>query len=248
MLGRRTLIVAIALLLGLAAGGASYEYLHTVQQRAYDNAKLIDVYVAKGTIPKGVSGSAAVSAGLITKSRIPTQFRPAGAVTDLASINSEVALADISNGEVVSSSLFATPIVQAGAAAQTIPAGDVALTISADQVHGVAGLVQPGDQVDLLVQLTNGQESVLYQNVPVLAIGSTVAQHNTSGTTATATTSSNLVTFAVPLDAAARIALVANGGGGASNIYMALVPPNNKPQPFANVAPDNLFSNGPVPK
>lgn len=248
MLGRRSLIVAIALVLGLAAGGASYAYLHSVQQRAYHNAKLTDVYVAKGIISHGVSGAAAISAGLIVKAQMPQQFRPTSAVTDLATIRNELALADITSGQVISSTLFAPPIVTAGTTAQAIPAGDVAITISVDQVHGVAGLVQPGDQVDLLVQQPN-QEALLYQNVPVLAIGSTVVQHGSSSATGTpaAAASSSLVTFAVPLDAAARIAFI-ESGGGATNFYMALVPPGNQPQPFTNVTPQNLFSAGPTPK
>lgn len=246
MLGRRSLIVAIALILGLAAGGASYAYLHSVQQRAYHNAKLVDVYVAKGTIAKGVSGAAAIGAGLITKAQMPEQFRPTAAITDLATIRNEIALADITSGQVVSSTLFASPIVTASTAAQAVPAGDVAITISVDQVHGVAGLVEPGDQVDLLMQ-NSGQEAVLYQNVPVLAIGSNVAHVGTSASgTAASSASGSLVTFAVPLDAAARIAYVESAG--ATSFYMALVPPGSQPQPFANVTAQNLFSNGPTPK
>ncbi|MHB1855423.1 MAG: Flp pilus assembly protein CpaB [Acidimicrobiales bacterium] len=239
----------LALVLGVAAGGASYAYLHSVQQRAYHNAQLIDVYVAKGTIPKGASGAQALSAGLIVKAQIPTEFRPASAVTDLATISSEVAQATITNGQVVSSSLFAAPVAQTGgAAASAIPAGDVAITISVDTVHEVAGLVQPGDQVDLLVQRNDGSEYVLYQDVPVLAIGASVAQPATAASVPAAAAASNLVTFAVPLDAATRLAMVESGTGGVSNIYMVLVPPNSHPSSFRSLAPRDVIPTGPTPQ
>lgn len=251
MRGRRSVIVAVALVLGVVAGGAAYAFLHNVQQRAYNGAKLADVYIASGTIPKGATGAAAVGAGLITKTQIPAKFRPAGTVTDLASIQGQVALADIPTGQVVVGGLFASPSAVAGTAAQSIQKGDVALTVSVDPVHGVAGLPQPGDQVDILVSLNHGtQEAFLYQNVPVLAVGTALANRPTQATATAATTgsgpatggqasgqaagsapapSSNLVTFAVSPDAAARIAFAQQGGGGVDGIYLALVPPGNTP-------------------
>ncbi|HET6811204.1 MAG TPA: Flp pilus assembly protein CpaB [Acidimicrobiales bacterium] len=248
MRGRRSVIVAVALVLGVVAGGAAYAFLHNVQQRAYNGAKLADVYVASGTIPKGATGAAAVGAGLITKSEIPAKFRPAGTVTDLATIQAQVATADIPTGQVVVGGLFASPAAVAGTAAQSIPKGDVAITVSVDPVHGVANLPQPGDQVDILFTHNHGsQEAFLYQNVPVLAVGTTLANHPTQATATAATTGaggqaaggqaaapapapvSNLVTFAVPPDAAARIAYVQEGLNGDGGLYLALVPPGNAP-------------------
>lgn len=266
MRGRRSVIVAVALVLGVVAGGAAYAFLHNVQQRAYNGAKLADVYVASGTIPKGATGAAAVGAGLITKTQIPAKFRPAGTVTDLAAIQGQVATADIPSGQVVVGGLFASPAAVAGTAAQTIPKGDVAITVSVDPVHGVAGLPQPGDQVDILVSLNHGlQEAFLYQNVPVLAVGTALANRPTQATATAATTgaggqaggqagnqaaasapapapSSNLVTFAVPPEAAARIAFAQEGGGGVDGIYLALVPPGNAP-----VAPPAIGSANVIP-
>lgn len=249
MRGRRSVIVAVALVLGVVAGGAAYAFLHNVQQRAYNGAKLADVYVASGTIPKGASGAAAVGAGLITKSQIPAKFRPAGTVSDLATIQGQVATADIPTGQVVVAGLFASPATVAGTAAQSIPKGDVAITVSVDPVHGVANLPQPGDQVDILFSRHGVQEAFLYQNVPVLAVGTTLANHPTQATATAATTgtggqaaggqaagsapapapASNLVTFAVPPDAAARIAYVQEGLGGDGGLYLALVPPGSPP-------------------
>ena len=46
----------------------------------------------------------------------------------------------------------------------------MAVTASVDQVHGVADFPLPGDKVDLMVAL-NGTETLLLQNVSVIAVG-----------------------------------------------------------------------------
>lgn len=256
MRGRRSVIVAVALVLGIVAGGASYAFLHSVQQRAYNGAKLTDVYVANAPIGQGITGAAAVGGGLIKKTQIPAKFEPAGAVTDLAAIQNEVATSNIPAGQVVVGGLFASPSTTAGTAAQDIPKGDVAITVSVDPVHGVAGLIQPGDQVDVLVTAANA-ETYLYQNVPVLAVGTALVNRSQATVTAAQTPaaapapapSSNLITFAVPPDAAARIAFAqsgsGSGGSGGNNLYLALVPPGSAPSAVppainaANLIPAN---------
>lgn len=257
MRGRRSVIVAVALVLGVVAGGASYAFLHSVQQRAYNGAKLTDVYVADATIGRGVTGAAAVGGGLIKKTQIPAKFEPAGTITDLAAIQSEVATSDIPAGQIVVGGLFASPASTASTASQDIPKGDVAITVSVDPVHGVAGLIQPGDQVDILIGTPPG-ETYLYQNVPVLAVGTTMVNRSPATVTSAQTPaaapapapSSNLITFAVPPDAAARIAYAQNNGGGSGNstLYLALVPPGSTPSATPPVInPSNLIPASRIP-
>lgn len=251
---RRLIVVAAALTLGAAAGGGAYVYLNGVQNRAYHDARLVEVYVADGTIPQGTTGLAAIDAGLIKKEQVPRRFEPAHAIGDLAAIRNDVAATAIPPQQVVVDGLFVQQGFTGGTAARMIPKGDVAITISVDQVHGVAGLVQPGDDVDLLVQLANGrQEAYLFQNVPVLAIGSTLAapgspSSSTGTSSGTPASPSGLVTFAVPPTAAARIALAASGAGGVTgSIYLALVPPGNQPTVLPAISSGNLLPVGPTP-
>ena len=94
---------------------------------------------------------------------------------------------------------------------QLIPAGEVAVTASVDQVHGVANFPVPGDKVDLMVTL-NDAETLLLQNVSVLAIGQSTTSNSTpavAGTTATTLpNTSGLFTFEVSPVNAEKIALV----------------------------------------
>jgi Flp pilus assembly protein CpaB len=246
MTPKRTVVVAVAVAVGVLASVLSYVFLNGAQQRAYHNAKLVTAYVVAKPIPRTLTWADAVNGGYIQKKRVPAEFRPSAAVTSLTSLNGKEADAPFSVGQVVVSSMFVSPTAAANTFSQIIPTGDVAVAISVDQVHGVAGLPVPGDKADLLITL-NGNEDSLLQNVPILAIGqSTTANTNTSAQSATETASSTpssnssgLVTFAVKPSDAARIALAEQQS---MDIYMLLVPPGNPVASIPSVTPGNVLS------
>ncbi len=238
----RTVVVAAAVGVGLLASVLSYVFLNGAQQRAYNNAKLVHAYVIAKSVPRTLSGADAVNGGYIVQKEIPAEFRPSTAVTSLGSIAGKEAVAPFSPGQVLVSSMFASPLVAANTFSEQIKPGDVAVTVSVDQVHGVAGLPVPGDHVDLLVSVNNA-EQLLLQNVPILAIGQTTAQGAAQGaaTTTSATTTSGLFTFEVAPSDAERIALAQQQNLG---IYMLLVPPGNPVVNVPGVDPGNVL-NGP---
>jgi pilus assembly protein CpaB len=233
MSARRTLILIVALAIGTVAAVSSVLYLNSVQSRANGNARLVRVYKVSSTIPKGTTGDYAIGHNLIVTSSIPDKFFPQTAVTDLSEIKGKVAPLDLAAGQILVENQFVEPSVAHTSFSTTnVPAGQVAITISVDGVHGVAGLVVPGDKVDLMgfFTPTNSQDPngvsahFFYQNVNVIAIGATAAP--TAGNTAPVTNpGSGLFTFAVPPEAAERIVLASQK----NSIYMALVPPDNAP-------------------
>ena len=119
----------------------------------------------------------------------------------------------------------------------------MALTVSVDQIHGVAGFPVAGNKVDLFITL-NGTETVLLRNVSILAAGTnTPSQGATAQGSTTATTtpinSSGLYTFEVtPVDAE-RVALAEQDGLG---IYMALVPPGSSQATLPPVSQGDIAS------
>jgi len=204
-----------------------------------------------------MSGSAALRAGLISQSQVPVKFRPIKAVTDTTTITTGVAQNDIPAQQVIVNGLFAVPGSTGGTAAQLIPKGDVAISISVDQVHGVAGLVEPGDNVDMLVQVSpgsgsaNSREAYLYQDVPVLAVGSATTSPGAAPASGAAAQAqpSGIYTFAVPPPAAARIAMAQSGAGGVTgSIYLALVPPGNAANTQVPISSQNLLPSNPTPR
>ena len=236
---KRTLIVAVALVAALLAAFANYAYLNSVQDRAYKDAELLKVFVVRKDIPKGLPGEQALQEEFVASGEIPREFRPATALTDVATIRGKVALNTLSVGQVVVEGMFVDPKVAQITFSQRIPAGKVAITVSVGILEGVGGLLVPGDKVNLLVNDTAANKRVLFQNVDILAIGATPAPQ--AGDTAPAVNpGSNLITFAVPPLAASKILV-------AGSLYLTLVPPDNQPVDVPPVNPGNLFTGGLTP-
>jgi pilus assembly protein CpaB len=259
---RRTVILIAAVLIGAIAAYALYNYVNGVEDRAYDNAKRVQVFVVKQPIAKGTPGDQAVGDKLIQAGQIPQEFRPATAITDTAVLDGKVALTNLVPGQVVVDGMFVDQATAFVTFSERIPVDQVAVTVSVDQVHGVAGLLVPGDKVNLMVVLdpqlaaltggvpgqpaapassdpNSGADSVryLYQNVEVLAIGQTAAA-DVGATEAPANPGSGLITFNVPPDAAQRIALAGN------NLYMTLAPKDFQPVDLPPVDFSTLFQPG----
>lgn len=235
---KRTLIVAGAVLAAALAAFANYAYLNSVQDRAYEDAELLKVFTVAKDIPKGLPGEQAIVEEFISSDEIPREFRPATALTDLQTIRGKVALVNLSVGQVVVEGMFVDPKVAQVSFSQRIPAGQVAVTVSVDQVRGVAGLLVPGDKVNLLVNV-DGSQRFLFQNVNILAIGTSAAPQ-AGETQAAVNPGSNLITFAVPPEAAAKIV-------AAGSLYLTLVPPDNQPVAIPPVNTGNLFGGGLTP-
>lgn len=223
---RRSVAVVVAAVLAALVSVAAYAGLNGAQQTAERNARLTSVFVLTGTVPRGDSAGFARAEGLIRAKKLPGQLVPAGAVTRFSSISDHVALDQLPATQVVTADMFVAPAAIHSAAARRVPHGDVAVSVSTDLTHGVAGLLQPGDRADILVSLQRGSvESFLYQAVPVLAVDTTLVsgKGQSGGTTSTFNQAKNIITFAVPPPAAAAIALAGGGGGGVSGgLYLAL--------------------------
>lgn len=238
---RRTLFVVVAVVLAAVAAGMTFLYVRGIEARAFEEAELVEVFVVAKSVPKGFPGEQAIG-DHVRASRIPRKFRPATALTDPTSINGKVAVTELSVNTVLVEGQFVDPRQAQVTFSQRIPAGQVAITVSVDQVRGVAGLLVPGDKVNILVA-DGGTQRVLFQNVNVIAIGTTAAPQ-AGETAAVANPGSGLITFAVPPEAASRIAYATQQGGG---IYLTLVPLDNQPAPVPPVNAGNLFGGALTP-
>ncbi len=115
MTSKRTVVVAVAVAVGVLASVLSYVFLNNAQQNAYHNAKLVPAYVITKPIPRTLSGADAVSGGYLQKQKVPAEFRPSSAVTNVSVIRDEAAGSNLPTGEVVVSGMFVSPPRRAGA-------------------------------------------------------------------------------------------------------------------------------------
>lgn len=241
----RTVIVIAAAAAALLAGTAASAFLSGSDARAYKGATLVKVYKVTKDVPKGFSGDEAISTEKVRADKIPQEFRPGTALTDINALRGKVALTNLSANQVLVDGMFVDPRVAQVTAAQRIPSGQVAISLSFDQVHAVAGLLVPGDKVNIMID-TSGGEHTLYQNVNILYIGSTAApQAGDTAAVAAPPTGSNMITFAVPQDAANRLAWAFKQDPG--SIHLALVPPDYQPTDITPVGPGNVFDTTKTP-
>jgi pilus assembly protein CpaB len=201
---------------------------------------LVEAYVVVKPVPPSLDGATAISDGYIQHKKIPQEFRPTSAVTNISTISGKVAVAPFAVGQVLVNSMFANASSASNSFSQFIPSGDVAVTASVDQSHGVADFPSPGDKVDLMVTVNNA-ETLLLQNVSIIADGQTTTSTASAAgsTTATTVSTSGLYTFAVTPANAERIALAEQDGLG---LYMTLVPPHSKPVTIPAVSQGNINS------
>lgn len=234
-------MVAVALVLAIAAFAGVVLYASNVRQAAYQNAKLVKVFKVEKDVAKGFTGELAIAQDYVRVSEIPQEYRPGSAINSLEEIKGKVALTDLSAGQVLVTGQFVDPAVAQVTTAQQVPAGQMAVTVSIDQIHGVAGLLLPGDKVNAMVIYGSPSDAgkkeitTMYQNVNIMAIGTKTAPQAGATTTdeegAAATAGdTGLITFSLPIEAAERMALAGSGGpDGSYALYLTLVPPDNQP-------------------
>ena len=239
---RRTLIVVAAIVLAALAAATTFVYVRGIEERAFRGAELVEVFVVSKDIPRGLPGEQAANE-FVKASKVPRDLFPSTALTALDPLAGKVALAPLSANTILVEGQFVDPRQAQVTFSQKIPAGKVAITVSVDQVRGVAGLLVPGDKVNILV-VDGGAQRVLFQNVDIIDIGTTAAPQ-AGETEAVANPGSGLITFAVPPESASRIAYAATQGGG---IYLTLVPTDNQPVPVPPISGGNLFPGSLTPE
>lgn len=263
MSSRRTLILIAAVVVGAIAAYALFTYVGGIEDEANDNAERVRIFKIVQDIPKGTFGDEAFAQGLIEEDVIAKEYRPATAINDPAAIDGLVAISDLPANQVVVSNQFVSQAESLSTFSSLLKNNEVAITVSIDQVRGVAGLLVPGDFVNLMVtgagaaapegEAPDGAVSgaavytqparYLFQKVQILAVGQTrkldpgeTAATNPDGTPVTSTTS-GMLTFALPATAAQQIASVEGG-----SFYLTLVPKDYQPTPLPP-----LDTNAPLP-
>jgi len=217
---RRTLIAAAAIVLAIAAGAGVYMYTANADKRAEDKVRVVDAYVASVDIPKGTSGDAALTEGMIHPQKVLAGSVPAAAVRDSSTLQGKIAASAISAQQFITDTSFVAPAEGGGGTLAAAIAGSnrVAVSVSVDLPRGVAGQIAPGDRVDLATA-NNGPSAYILQNVKVLAVGQQTAA-TSSTPEGQAPQVSGLLTFEVTPEDALKI----EDAVKANSLYLSLRP------------------------
>lgn len=259
MSSRRTLILIGAIVIGGLAAFLTMNYVRGVESENAASNQLVEVLVATGPIPKGANADEVIAAGRVALAERRRADLPAAVVRRNAEIAGQVAAVDLTGGEIITTSMFVADTQLSGSKGTSLDKGNVAITISVDEAAGVAGLIQPGDSINILAELAPAETGegagtglrnegggyglatpsvYAFQDVKVLAVGQSlgVPVASTDGTepAAPAGGGSGLITVQLPPGQAALLAGVRN-----SNLYLTLNRPDYEPVPvpFQPVVP-----------
>jgi Flp pilus assembly protein CpaB len=137
--------------IGALAAVALWNWSSGVQDRADKNNREVPVFVVKKDILRNMVGKDALDKQFVVEDKIQSKFKPATAVDDPSTIEGFIAVNDIPAGSVLVKGMFASRESAQVGNSDLLKGGKVALTISVDQVRGVAGLIVPGDFVNIMV-------------------------------------------------------------------------------------------------
>jgi pilus assembly protein CpaB len=221
-----------------------FVYVRGADNRAADRYKAVRVLVAVKQINAGETVAAAQAAGKIQMGTVGQGQVLPGALTDLSSVTSDVALTTIYPGEEILSTKFGAT---ASASGLTIPAGKMAVSVNLTDPARVAGFVNPGDSVAIFMQGSGGAGAsgpfsrLLLPKVQVIGVGTTtVVSTTTTDSTGAQTTEQlprTLLTLALDQADAEKV-LYASGNG---ELALGLLNDKSKVSPDQGVSGQNLF-------
>lgn len=258
-----------AIVLAGVATFSIFQYTQGLRDEAFEEADLVEVFVAKGVIPAGTSAGAALSQGLIERGDLPREDLPNGAITATDQIQGLVTLDRILTGEVILRPRFGDPAT-AAATGFEIPEGLMAMAIEVQVPPGVAGFVKPQDHISVIAHVevpevpdpVIGPDGTLtqppatedgpvatrsqfvVQDIEVLAVGRRVVTTNAQGQNQdqVTQTESVLVTVAVTDQDAERLVFSLSEG----SLYFTLLSEGYEAQDTPGRTFDDLFVDGPT--
>jgi pilus assembly protein CpaB len=161
-MGRRAIVLLVALILAGLAAWAVWNYLQNVENEIIEGQEIVEVYRAGEAIAEGTDGAILLSdfnggGVLIEQSEDQAEDVPDGAITTAEQLNqvltNRVAAGPIAAGSILTESQWTSITVDIVPLAEEIPSGKQAMTISVDNVRGINGFVEPGDQVNMILTI-----------------------------------------------------------------------------------------------
>jgi pilus assembly protein CpaB len=214
--------ITAAVLLAIVGVVAVVLYANGADQRAVASAQPRPVFVSAQTVPAGTTLNDAVAGGLIVEATLPAKSVPVGSLTAVTDDNKNLlALTEIAAGEYIQSARFgATP---QGSQAIRVPNGQIAVALALQDPARVGTFIAPGSHIVLYnttassgaatADASNGVTTrVLFEDVLVIAVGTTALTPSQPQGEPTAGTSQSalLVTLALSPAQAPRLVQAVN--------------------------------------
>jgi pilus assembly protein CpaB len=156
-MGRRTLVLVVALLLAAIATFAVYNFLSGVEEEAAKDRTYQVVYRALEGLPEGTTGAAVIEQFRYVESEEEARLVPQNAIDSIqkleATLAGRVAAGPISGGQVLTTDQWVAITTEIAPLAGRIADGKEAVTVFASLDRGVFGFIEPGDRVNMIVSM-----------------------------------------------------------------------------------------------
>ena len=176
-MGRRTIVLVVALLLAALSAYAVFNYLSTVEENIRGEIEEVKVFRATRSMPTGVPGAQAQanieesralrenidfegSTILCTGPVDPQSPAEQEACADNSSnlgdvLRGKVTAGPISEGQLITTHIFIEEIeLRSVSLSESLPQGTVAIAIRPSDVGSAGGFIRPGDKVNILASDT----------------------------------------------------------------------------------------------
>jgi len=181
---RAVIPIALSLLIALAGSWSIYTWIQTKQTPAQVvkvEADAVPVVVAVADIPWGTL----LTPEMMKTSPYLKESLPIGHFTAPADLKERVLIAPLKANDPITEHKLAPTSIKTGGVAAVLEKGKRAVAVKGDKVIGLAGLINPGNKVDVLVTIEDPQKKeektkTILENVMVLATGTQI-QKNEKG-------------------------------------------------------------------
>jgi len=193
-MGRRALVLLVALVLAGVAAFAVFQFLNGIQNEVEADRQKVTIFRAGIFIAEGSQGAQVLQAGTIVEGQENVEDLPEGAITNREQLNAvmsgRLAVGPINKNEIITDTQWALLTVDLKPMSELIPSGKQAMTISTDAVRGVNGFIRPGDLINLIVTL-----DIEFNQIPVDSPIFGIPSETTTAEGAAAEEASETVTY-----------------------------------------------------
>ncbi len=238
-MGRRTVILIVALVIALVGAAMVYLYVRGADERAQAKQEPVEVLKAVAQIEAGESLSDAQTAGKLELQPVPREQLLEGVMDAVGESGGLVAISPVFPNEQITTSKFGAPGEQDRL---TLDEGQIAISMDLSDTGRVAGFVSPGSEVAIFANKAGLATRLLLPKVTIIAIGQTTVTTSTTtaegGAQTTESLPRTLITVGVDQKEAQRIMAAGTEG---FELSFALLNDKSKIKKSPAITLGNLF-------
>ncbi|MCL4440413.1 MAG: Flp pilus assembly protein CpaB [Firmicutes bacterium] len=174
MKGKVNIILIVAVIFGLLAAWGTYQYLKYLEKTYKSSGNFVNVAIAKVKIP----AREVINEQMVEFTEMPSNYVNPTALGSPGEVLGKITKSEIYPGEQIIKNKIASTNDPGEGLAMMVEPGRRAMTVAVNDVTGIAGMLRPGDKVDVLGTVVVGKDTItstIVQNIKILAVNRATA-------------------------------------------------------------------------